>query len=191
MLHMMYRSYCERYLVRALRQARGTMKQMNRPPSRRGSVAFLLAQVGAAAAARFGERAASIDISRPQAGLLRALAASEPTSQQALATHLSLGPSRLVVLIDELEQRKLVERRPDPSDRRVYALGLTPAGRELGERLTKIAREHDQEFCAALDDGERQRLRLLLEKLADAHGLTPGVHPGYRTGAAESERKRR
>ena len=52
---------------------------------RRGSVAFLLAQVGAAAAERFGERIAAIGLTRAQAGLLRVLARNEPMSQQALA----------------------------------------------------------------------------------------------------------
>ena len=59
---------------------------------RRSSVAFLLAQVGALAAERFGERAATIGLTRAQTGLLRAIAtAPAPMTQQALATHLDLA----------------------------------------------------------------------------------------------------
>ena len=42
-----------------------------------------------------------------------------------------MPPSRMVALVDELEQRGLVERRPHPSDRRVRALYLTAEGREM------------------------------------------------------------
>jgi DNA-binding MarR family transcriptional regulator len=154
------------------------------PPPRglppRTSVAFLLAQVGAAAAERFGERSAAIDVTRPQAGLLRALATHGPMSQQALAAWLDVVPSRLVALVDDLEQRGALERRQDPSDRRLYAVTLTKAGRDLVERIGRIAREHDQAFCAPLGEAERAELGALLQKLAEAHGLRTGVHPGFR-----------
>jgi DNA-binding MarR family transcriptional regulator len=149
-------------------------------PSRRGSVAFLLAQVGAAASERFGERAAQIDLTRAQSGLLRVLAHDEPMSQQALAERLGLAPSRLVVLVDELAARGAIERRADASDRRAHALYLTAAGRELVARLGQVAREHDQAFCAPLSDTERSQLEKLLGKLADHHGLVPQVHPGFK-----------
>jgi DNA-binding MarR family transcriptional regulator len=149
-------------------------------PARRGSIAFLLAQVGAAAAERFGERVAALGLTRAHSGLMRVLSRNEPMSQQALASHLDLAPSRLVVLIDELAERGIVERRADDSDRRAYALHFTPAGREMLARLSQVAREHDQSFCAPLTDHERVQLGELLQKLAEAHGLRPDVHPGYR-----------
>jgi DNA-binding MarR family transcriptional regulator len=150
-------------------------------PPGRGSVAFLLAQVGAAAAERFGERIATIGLTRAQSGLLNVLSRNEPMSQQALAAYLDLAPSRLVVLVDELAEEGIVERRADASDRRAHALHLTPAGRELVTRLGQVGREHDLAFCAALTDHERTQLGELLQKLADAAGLRPHVHPGYRT----------
>lgn len=149
-------------------------------PNRRGSVAFLLAQVGAAAADRFGERAAKLELSRAQSGLLRVLAREEPMRQQALAERLDLVPSRLVVLVDELAARGAIERRADASDRRAHALYLTPAGRELVARLGEVAREHEQAFCAPLSEAERGQLEKLLGKLAEHHGLTPQVHPGFK-----------
>jgi DNA-binding MarR family transcriptional regulator len=150
-------------------------------PPGRGSVAFLLAQVGAAAADRFGERVAAIGLTRAQSGLLNVLSRNEPMSQQALAAVLDLAPSRLVVLIDELASEGIVERRADASDRRAHALHLTAAGRELVARLGQVGREHDQSFCASLTEQERAQLGDLLQKLAHAHGLRPHVHPGYRT----------
>jgi hypothetical protein len=49
----------------------------------------------------------------------------------------------------------------------------------LGE-LSRIAAEHEENFCAALSKEERKQLRDLCRRIADEQGLTPGVHPGYR-----------
>lgn len=143
------------------------------------AVAFLLTQVGAHAAGEFAKRLATLDITPPHAGILRALSVREGMSQQALCQLLTVMPSRLVVLLDELEKRKLVERRDDPEDRRSYALYLTDAGREMMESLAQIGREHNNAICATLTAAERATLAELLQRIATDQGLTPGVHPGY------------
>jgi DNA-binding MarR family transcriptional regulator len=142
--------------------------------------AFLLAQLGAVATARFAERMAELDLTPPQTGLIRAVAADPGQSQQALARRLGTPPSRLVSLVDGLDERGLVERRRNPDDRRLHALHLTEAGQTLLTRIGEVARDHDDAMCAPLDRGEREQLRALLIRLAEAHELTPGVHPGYR-----------
>lgn len=142
--------------------------------------AFLLAQLGAHAAARFAERIAALELTPPQTGLLRAIAAGPGQSQQALATHLGTPPSRLVPLVDGLAERGLVERRRNPDDRRLYALHLTEAGQATLGRVAEVAMAHDDALCAALDPAERATLRELLARVAAEQGLTPGVHPGYR-----------
>jgi len=101
-------------------------------------------------------------------------------SQQELGRRLAILPSQLVALLDELEERGLIERRQDPADRRTYALHLTAAGRNITEEIGRIAREHDDAICAALHSNERQQLHALLSRIADQQGLSPGVHPGYR-----------
>ena len=58
---------------------------------------------------------------------------------------------------------------------------LTDAGTALMRDIGRVAREHDDAVLAALDPDERARLHDLLTKLAADRGLTPGVHPGYRT----------
>jgi DNA-binding MarR family transcriptional regulator len=149
------------------------------PDSGPGS-AFLLAQLGAYAASRFAERIAEIDLTPPQTGLLRAIAAQPGRSQQALATLLGTPPSRLVTLVDGLDERGFVERRRNPDDRRLHALHLTEEGEKLLRRIGEVARAHDEAICGTLEPEERDTLRALLAKLAAEHGLTPGVHPGYR-----------
>ncbi len=142
--------------------------------------AFLLAQLGSYAAAQFAERVAELDLVPAQTGLLRAVAASPGQSQQALAQLLGTPPSRLVALVDALEERGILQRRRNPDDRRLHALHLTEAGQLLLRRIGKAARAHNDAFCRALDPTERDQLRAMLTRIADDHDLTPGVHPGYR-----------
>ncbi|WP_374231364.1 MarR family winged helix-turn-helix transcriptional regulator [Pseudonocardia sp. DR1-2] len=145
----------------------------------RAGSAFLLAQLGAHAAARFAERVAELDLTAPQTGLLRAVATGPGRSQQELAGYLGMPPSRLVALVDGLAARGLVERRRNPDDRRLYALHPTAEGERMLGRVAEVARAHDDELLAALDPAERETLRELLARIAGHQGLTPGVHPGY------------
>lgn len=147
---------------------------------RPSGAAFLLTQLGTHAARRFGERVAALDLTPPQAGLVRAVAQQPGRSQQALAAQLGTPATRLVALVDALEQRGLLERRRNPDDRRLYAVHLTAAGGELLGDLGRVAREHDDALLSALDRGERRILADLLARVAAEQGLTPGVHPGYR-----------
>ncbi|HEY0783243.1 MAG TPA: MarR family transcriptional regulator [Thermoanaerobaculia bacterium] len=145
------------------------------------AAAWLVAQVGAHAAAEFARRLAPTGLSPAHAGILRTLAQSDGASQQALAAHLAILPSRLVSLVDELEKRGLVERRQSATDRRTHALHLTVGGREMLSTIGRLAREHQDALCAALTAEERETLAALLRRIADQQGLTAGVHPGYRT----------
>lgn len=142
--------------------------------------AFLLAQIGAHAAARFAERLAPLGLTPPHAGILRILGREPDMTQKALADLLGAFPSRLVLLLDELEKRGLVERHARPKDRRSHALRLTQAGRAQLEVLGRIAREHQDDLCAGLSAAERDQLRDLLLKIATQQELRPGVHTGYR-----------
>jgi DNA-binding MarR family transcriptional regulator len=139
-----------------------------------------LSQVGAHSALRFAERLAPLDLSPPHAGILGILKQALGISQQALGENLGMFPSRLVAVIDELEHRGLVERRDNPADRRSYALYLTKAGREALEQIGRIAREHQNTLCAALNESERAQLTDFLARIATEQNLSPGIHPGYR-----------
>lgn len=152
--------------------------------------AFLLAQIGAHAATRFAERLATLQLSPPDAGILRLLRMSAGISQQALSVKLQIHPSRLVAILDNLEKRNLIERKPNPDDRRLYSLHLTNDGVEILERIGKVAREHQDALLAALNNDERGSLTALLQKIAGEQGLTPGVHPGYQ-GLGKGEAARR
>jgi DNA-binding MarR family transcriptional regulator len=142
--------------------------------------AFLLAQVGAHAASKFAERLAVLRLTPPDAGILRFLQTTTGMSQQELSGKLGIHPSRLVAVLDGLEEKGLVERRANEDDRRQYSLRLTEGGAQALEEIGQVARLHQDALLAALSREEREALAELLTKIADQQGLTAGVHPGYR-----------
>ena len=159
-------------------------------PAPSGSLAFLLSQVGAHSAARFAGRLAPLQLAPAHAGILHVLRQADGLSQQALGEKLGVFPSRLVELLDGLEERGLVERRASPTDRRRHALYLTEKGREMLRQIDRVAGEHQDALCAALTEPERAQLAALLRRIADEQGLTPGVHPGYRTLGSQQPKSR-
>lgn len=148
----------------------------NRPA---GGIGFLLAQVGAHAAAHFADGIARLDLTPPQAGLLRLLVIRPGRSQRELADELGMPPSRFVPFADTLENRGLIERRRNPDDRRLHAVHLTPTGRKLLGKLSGAARDNEDELCRALSEDERAQLTNLLGRIAVDQGLIPDDHPSY------------
>jgi DNA-binding MarR family transcriptional regulator len=144
-------------------------------------VAFLLSQLGHRSACVFADLIASIDLTPPHAGILRAIAAEPGRSQQALSGQLGLLPSRVVAYVDELEDRGYVERRRNPDDRRLHALYLTASGKKVMTKIGELGRQHERLMTTGLDTQQRDTLRQLLTTIAERQGLTPHVHPGYRT----------
>lgn len=104
--------------------------------------------------------------------------AAEGQSQQAIGEAIGAPASRMVALVDELERRGLVERRPHPSDRRIRTLYLTGDGRRLLTRGRKIASEHEEDLMRGMSQPDRERLAALLQKLVEQQGIGGGVHPG-------------
>ena len=150
-------------------------------------IAFLLAQLGAHAADRFAARVAALDLMPAHAGILRAVAAEPGRSQQALSEQLGLLPSRVVAFVDDLERRGYVQRRRNTEDRRLYALHLTEQGGQVMAELAKIGKAHEAEIVEGLTAAQRSTLAELLGTLAAGRGLTPGVHPGYRSMGRRAE----
>jgi DNA-binding MarR family transcriptional regulator len=142
------------------------------------TLAFLLSQVGIHAARRFSERMEEIDLQPPLFRILNLVDAAEGRSQQAIGEAIQVPPSRMVALVDELEQRGLVERRPDPMDRRIRALYLTREGREVLSHGRAIAKAHERELTKGMSAPDRERLINLLQQIVDRQTIGPGVHPG-------------
>ena len=151
-----------------------------RPPGDDGpGLGLLLVQLGFLAARTFGELLAPLGLEQRQAGLLMGLAAHEGTSQQALGELMGLNaPTRMVFLVDELEQRGLVERRRNPADRRSHALYLTDRGRDTLRQTQQVVAAHERSLGAALTETQRTQLVDLLRKVAAERGVSPDSLPG-------------
>src|SRR5215472_18174271 len=140
--------------------------------------AYLLVQLGFHLARQFGERLAPLGLEPRHAGMLTRLAAHEGLSQQALGGLIGLTPTRMVFLVDELEQRGLVERRRNTADRRSYALYLTPQGRDTLRQIQAAGSRHQDEIGASLTQAERIQLTSLLRRLATEQGISEDTLPG-------------
>jgi DNA-binding MarR family transcriptional regulator len=173
MINFVNNKFCER--IDTMSGSRGEL-----------SAGFLIAHVGAHAAARFGEALKPHGFTPHDAGILRLVALSPGISQQELARRLGMHASRLVGVLDDLEERKLMERRPSEKDRRLYALHLTKGAEAALGVIGQVAREHQRALLASLSDEERATLAGLLARVAEQQGLMPGVHPGYSKGETKA-----
>jgi DNA-binding MarR family transcriptional regulator len=88
--------------------------------------------------------------------VLTMLQASDDLSQQQMATYMSLDPTLMVALIDELERQGLCERTRDPGDRRRYLVRITAAGRRLFRKGRSIIDEIQADILSPLTEGERE-----------------------------------
>ena len=139
---------------------------------------FLLVQLGFHIARTFKERLAPLGLEPRHFGMLTRLAANEGKSQQAIGELIGLNPTRMVFLVDELEQRGLVERRRNPADRRSYALYLTEPGRAKLREAQQAGSGDDHQLGASLTGAQRKQLTALLRRLAEEQGLSEDSLPG-------------
>ena len=102
-------------------------------------------------------------------------AEAQPLPQQSLAALTGLDKSTMVATVDELERSGLVERRPDPADRRVRLVTVTDAGRAAADLARTVVARTEHELLADLGD-DREVLRRLLQTALDGRlgALPPG-----------------
>lgn len=109
---------------------------------------------------------AAHDLHARQFGALVVLAAEGPMSQRRLGGAQGVDRTTTVAVVDALQARGLVERRRDPSDRRVYTVHLTADGRRALRRAAGEVLEVERRFLAALGP-EGQHFKALLRRLLD------------------------
>ena len=105
-------------------------------------------------------------ISARELGVLLLLDAREPESQQQVAGRLGVDRTTMVSLVDGLEDKGLVARRPDAGDRRRNVIELTQAGEATLARATRASDAAEQQLLAGLSDAEATQLRDLLSRIA-------------------------
>jgi len=141
-------------------------QKTDRPDPLTLEVVELIGDVVARFYADFDEAAAEHALTGAQARLL-SLLSLEPLPMRKLAQKLKCEPSNVTGIVDRLESRGLVERRPDPADRRVKLAAATEEGRRVARELREGLR-FAREPLAGLSDEERLGLRDLLRRMLAA-----------------------
>jgi DNA-binding MarR family transcriptional regulator len=115
---------------------------------------------------RFMALASEYDLSPPQLGALKALDPEQPLAMSELAAILGCDNSNVTGIVDRLEYRGLVERRPAEHDRRVKLLALTDEGRELRDALADRLHAPPAQL-SALSEADQRALRDILARALD------------------------
>ncbi|MFC4563340.1 MarR family winged helix-turn-helix transcriptional regulator [Nocardiopsis mangrovi] len=112
------------------------------------------------------DAAAAVPGSHRGRQVLAAAAHDVPGTQRALARRLGVDRTAMTYLIDDLATAGLVERRPDPADRRNRQVVATDAGRRALAGVDRRLRTAEEHLLAGLDAADRAALRALLRRLA-------------------------
>jgi DNA-binding MarR family transcriptional regulator len=97
--------------------------------------------------------------------VLNALDRSPMRTQAALAEAIGADKTRIIGTLDELQQRGYIERRPDPDDRRVRLLEITPAGRKVKNAVQSDIQRGEERWLGELTADERRVFLRVLERL--------------------------
>lgn len=87
-------------------------------------------------------------------------------TQAALAAAIGADKTRLIPVLDDLQRRGLIDREPDPADRRVRLLSLTPAGRRLHAAVRADIRAAEEALLADAAEEDRAGFLIVLEALS-------------------------
>jgi DNA-binding MarR family transcriptional regulator len=135
------------------------------PPELLASTGYLLARVGAESRRMWARMLAEHDLTPHHFGVLMTLDQTGTATQQQLSRAVGVDPRNAVPVIDALERRGLVERRPDPLDRRRHAVALTAAGRNAIGKLRRAGDEVEEQLLDGLTATERTALQRTLQKV--------------------------
>jgi DNA-binding MarR family transcriptional regulator len=105
------------------------------------------------------------DVTPSQARALGVLTRHGPVRRGALSEHLRIAARSATEVVDALEKDGLVERRPDPCDRRATIVALTDRGAHVAAGVRAARAAETEEFFARLDDADRASLTRILRNL--------------------------
>jgi DNA-binding MarR family transcriptional regulator len=130
---------------------------------------FLLVRLGLGFKTRALEQLAQAGFSQYHYGVLALLDEQPQETQAQIADTLGVDRSQLVRVLDGLEDRGLVARHRDETDRRRHTVSVTAAGRRQLHRIRATIDQLEDDLLAPLDTADRRRLHALLLQLANAH----------------------
>ena len=126
-------------------------------------IGYLLADNSRLARWSFDQQVREIGVTGPQARLLLTLNRRPGENQGSYAEQLEVEPITLCRMVDRLEEASMVERRPDPADRRAWQLHLTDKSRKVVEKLQQRVDSLVEDMLAGLTSAERSEFARLLK----------------------------
>ncbi|MEQ4303457.1 MarR family winged helix-turn-helix transcriptional regulator [Plantactinospora sp. B6F1] len=139
------------------------------PERLRRRASRLLAHLSAQSDRLMTQGLAAVDSRRWHYAVLASLQEYGPGSQAALSRRTGIYRSDMVGVLNELAERGLVERAPDPDDRRRNVITITAQGRRQLRRLDQVLDDLHEELLAPLLPAERDQFVQLLTRLLDHH----------------------
>lgn len=107
------------------------------------------------------------EITPSQSRALGVLMREGPQRLSTLAEHLRIAARSATEVVDDLQDRGLVAREPDPGDRRATLVRLTPAGTDAGTAIKQARHAEAERFFGSLSATDRVDLSRILRKLRD------------------------
>ncbi|GAB3159857.1 hypothetical protein GCM10027290_65300 [Micromonospora sonneratiae] len=151
------------------------------PPERlKRAPSWLINQASTHSQRLVTERFAAADARGYHYRLLAALAECGPASQAELGRRTGIDRSDVVAALNELADKGLIARSPDPSDRRRNIITITPEGGDNLVHLDGVLARIQEDLCSPLSHTEREELIRLLARIVDHHARarTPGSSDG-------------
>lgn len=129
------------------------------------NAAYLIAEIDRLLSREYDRRMRALGLTRAQWWVLAQLHFNDGVTQTELAADLGLGKAALGGLLDRLEAKGWIERRPHPRDRRAKCVYRTRAVQRLLAEMRRIALEMSREQLAGLGRADREALVALLRRL--------------------------
>ncbi len=126
---------------------------------------FQLAKTSQAATRFWGQKVAPFNVTAVQAMVLNFLSDEDEVTSRHLGERTRLDSATLTGILDRLEGMKLVERKPNPEDRRAILVCLTKKGKPLAAKIHKAAEVANREFLSVLNTKDEVQLRSLLGRV--------------------------
>lgn len=122
-------------------------------------------------------RLKALGLSSAHLPVINALADEEPLSQKALAEIAAIEQPTMAAMLVRMERDRIVERRPDPNDRRSSLFSLTPATRKKIPALRRAVEQVNEEALHGLPPDQRRRFRTQLETMIRAMDQSASDEP--------------
>ena len=145
------------------------------------NIGFVIGDITRLIRRTFDQRAKKMGITRPQWRVLTVLMRHEGVNQSVLAEMLELDAMTLCRMVDRLQDAGLIERRPDPRDRRAWQLYLTDKATPIMDKMRPMGEALLQEAMVGIDEPDRELLHVLLEAVrGNLSALNNGGQSGKR-----------